>query len=1054
MKRLLLLLCLLSITFLSFGQRNIKGIVTDNSGEPLIGANIVAKGTELGTITDIDGSYSINIPGNVSILTFTYTGFTPRDIPIENLTEINVTMEEGVSIQEVVVTALGIQRSKRALGYSVTTVEKKMIEERPQSDIGRILQGKVPGVNINAVSGISGTGTNINIRGYTSISGNTQPLFIVDGVPFNSSTNSVSSGGGSATQNFTTGGQATPSRFIDIDPNNIENVSVLKGLAATVLYGDQGRNGVILVTTKTGNKKFKAPSVNFSTSLFGNQVASLPEWQNTYGGGFQQVGGPVFFSNWGARFDQLKETAHPFSLLSDATLRAAFPQFQGTNAPYQAYPDNVNDFFRTGLISNTSFAVNGGTDKFNYSANLGFANEQGFIENNDFQKLNLGLGANVAISNKITLSTSFQFSNFDQRTPPLSAGQGNNANNFPSVFANVMFTNRNNDLQGWPFESPVDNRSVYYRSGNDIPNPLWIRKYYRATDFVNRLFSSNSINFKLTPRVDLNYKIGLDTYSELQELKLQKGSPAVPNGLYRTANQSNTIYDHTVTLNYQKPVGTSLGYSVKVGGNMRNDKFRQDAIISQQQLAFGLMRHSNFLSVAANDFTIEQTRMGVFGNAILDFKEWIFVDLAGRYDWTSTVEKENRTIFYPSASLSFIPTTLFPALESPALGYLKLRVGLGQSAGFPNPYNTRNVLDQDARAFIDGGGTTFTTHSISNNLGNPNLKPEIHSELEAGIEARILRNRVSIDFTVYNRTTNDLITSALLDPSTGFNSTTINIGKLRNKGIELGISGTPVKVGNFEWEAFLNYSRNIPTIEELSSSLKSIQIAGFGGALGNYAEVGQPFNIIKGTKWRKNEQGQRLTDANGNFLTTPTAEIMGDPNPKFLSSMNNTFSFKNFSLSALVEYRHGGVIYSSTAITSLGRGTSKDTEFDREQSFILPGVKADGTPNDVQISTAGVYFNNIFFFGNEGAIYDGTSLKLREVALSYSLPKSLLKNGAIKGATISLSGNNLWHKAFNFPKYMNFDTDLAGLGVGNGIGFDLLVSPTSKRFGGSIRLNF
>ena len=1055
MKRLFLSVCLLGSTILMFGQRTINGKVTDNGGEALIGANIVAKGTEIGTVTDIDGTYSINVPGEVIILTFTYTGFSPKDVAIENLTEINVILDEGVAIQEVVVTALGIQRSRRALGYSVTNIDKKLIEERPQTDVGRILQGKVPGVNITAVSGVSGTGTNINIRGYTSISGNTQPLFVVDGVPFNSNTNAVSAtGNNAANQNFTTGGQSTPSRFIDIDPNNIQNVSVLKGLAATVLYGDQGRNGVILITTRTGNKKFNAPYVSLSTSLFANQVASLPDWQNTYGGGFQNVGNAAFFSNWGGKFGTVADYPIPVSVLVDPTLRAAFPEYAGVKTPYQAYPDNVDDFFRTGLVSNSSLGISGGTDKMNYTFSLGYADEEGFIENNDLSKLNLGLGTNVAISSKLSLSTSFQFSNFDQRTPPLSSGQGNNANDFPSVFANLMFANRSNDLSGWPFESPVDNRSVYYRSGNDIPNPYWIRKYYSVTDKVNRLFNSTTLAYQLSDRLNLSYKVGLDTYNELQETKFEKGSPARPNGLYRTANQDNTIWDHTLSASYRNPVGATFGYSALVGGNMRNDRFRQDAIFSEQQLAFGLMRHSNFLSQSASDFTVEQTRMGVFGNATFDYKEWAYLDLAGRYDWTSTVEKENRTIFYPSASFSFIPTTLFPGLESNALGYLKLRIGIGQSAGFPSPYNTRNTLAQNARGFIDNGGNVFTSQAVSDVLGNPNLKPELHSEIEFGIESRMLKNRLSMDLTLYNRTTQDLITSAPLDPSTGFTSTTINLGKLRNKGIELGLTGSPIKSGDFEWEMFLNYSRNLPVIEELSSSLESVQISGFGGALGNYAEVGKPFNIIKGTKWRKNELGQRLVDANGNFLTTPTAEVIGDPNPEFMSSMNNTLTYKGLSLSALLEYRHGGVIYSATSITSLGRGTSKDTEFDREQSFILPGVKSDGTPNTNQITAATLYFSNIFFFGNEGAFYDGSTIRLREVSLSYSLPKTWLKTGPIKGATFSFSGNNLWYKALNFPKYMNFDTDVAGLGVGNGIGFDFLVSPSSRRFGGTLKLTF
>lgn len=1062
MKKHLLALTLVVFAVVSaIGQRTITGKVTDKKGEALIGANILIKGTATGTVADVEGNYSITAPSGESTLVVSYTGYVTQEILTTASNTIDVVLEESAQqLNEFVVTAQGIRREKKALGYAVSTVDEGLIADRPQADVGRVLQGKVPGVNITSTSGVSGTGTNITIRGYSSITGSVQPLFVVDGVPFNSNTNSRAG--------FTGGGQSASSRFLDLDPNNIESISVLKGLAATVTYGDQGRNGVILVTTKSGSKKSRKAEFNLTQSYFTN-TAHLPRYQNDYVGGFQQNLG-YFFSNWGPTLNEAKIypsqntnaalTNHPYAFLSNAALKAGQADYVASVSPYtmQVFPDNVNDFFRAGAIANTSLNVTGGAENISYNLSAGYLNEQGYIPENGLKKINLGLGINAKLSKKLSANTSFTFANTDQYSPPLSSGTGNNANDFPSVLANVLYTPRQVDLMGWPYEDPVSGASVYFRSGNDIPNPRWVLKNYKTTGVVNRIFSATTFNYEIAKNFNLLYKVGLDTYSEDQEFQLNQGGVQFPTGAYFTRNITNTIWDNSVILSFStNPLFEKLTIAAKVGGNLRNDLYKEDGVSSQNQLARSLFRHNNFIDNVGFDRIEEQTRMGVFGEVTFDYSNFLYLNFAGRNDWTSTVEPENRRIFYPSASLSFVPTSAFSGLEGGFVNFLKLRAGVGTSAGFPSPYRTRNILSQSARGWLNTAGAALQTHSVDNLLGNPNLKPELHTEYEGGVEAKFFDNRLGIDFTLYRRVTRDLITDAPLDAATGYTRTFINIGKIENKGIELSATITPVKTKNFNWDVTLTYSRNTPKVLDLGGTLTEVQIAGFTG-LGNFAIVGKPFNIIKGSGVRRNDQGQPLIDAGGYLQATATPIVLGDPNPAFISSMINGFSYKGLTFDFMLSYRHGGAIYSSTAGALMGRGLTEDTGlsagYDRAQTFIFPGVKADGSPNDIQVTASDVGFNNLYFFVDEGRIYDGTTIRLQEVSLSYALPAKLISKTPFKAISLGVSGSNLWYRAPNIPKGLNFDTDNLGLGVGNGLGFEFLTGPSARRIGGTLKMTF
>ncbi|PZV83465.1 TonB-linked SusC/RagA family outer membrane protein [Algoriphagus aquaeductus] len=1055
-------------------QRVITGkVISEEDGLGLPGATVLVKGTTVGTTTDLDGNFSISVPAGSDVLIFSFVGLKAKEEVIGNRSVVNVTLTTDASqLSEVVVTAIGIEREKKALGYAVTSVDNSQLENRPEADVARVLQGKVPGVNITSTNGMSGSGTNMVIRGYSSATGSNQPLFVVDGVPFNTNTN--------AQNGFTQGGATTSSRFLDIDPNNIESMSVLKGLSATVLYGDQGRNGVILITTKSGASKRKAAEVTLNQSVFTNKAASLPTYGQIYGNGFQQAPG-FFFSNFGPRMDTGLTINHPYATSSVAAIRNAFPQFWvngvvgGTPVQYEykAYKDPSEIFFRTGLIKNTSLQVAGGSDKTGYTASFGYTDEEGFVPGNNLQKYNFGLGLNSAITDKLSVNSSFTFAITNLQSPPANASFGSGSA-IPSVFGHVLFTPRSVDLENLPFENPVDRSSVYFRGGNDITNPNWLVRYYKNTSDVNRFFNSTSLNYDFNDNFSMTYRLGLDTYSETQEIMYNRGGAtanlATRNGYYRTININNTIWNQDLILNWKKDFSEKFGMSALLGANSRFDDYEQSGIASQGQLAFGLFRHSNFRTSASSDaysggtlnYIQQERRYGIYTNVTLDYSDFLFLNLSARNDWTSTVEQPNRSILYPGGSVSFIPTTAFD-WRSSTLNDLKLRLGYGTSAGYPNPYNTRNVLVQNARAF-DRDGTVTTTHSVSNILGNPNLKPELHGELEFGVEGVMFNNKLRFDLSLYEKNTRDLITQAPIDPATGFTSTAINIGKIRTRGAEFQATVTPVSTASgFEWNSTVNWGLYRSIVMELGGGLEEVIVAGFTNDVANFAIPGQPFNIIKGTGFDRAPDGQPIILSNGVHKPTNELVILGDPNPAWTGSWINSFSFKGFTLSAMMEYRHKGVIYSNTVTATLARGVTKDPVADREMTFIMPGVRQDGTnadgspryiPNDYQITASDYFFSGYQGATDEPNVFDGSMVRLREVSLSYALPNTLMSKTPFKRASLALSGTNLWFLALNFPPNMNFDVDVLGTGVGNGLGFDFVTGPSSKRLGGTLTLTF
>ncbi|MAT54986.1 MAG: SusC/RagA family TonB-linked outer membrane protein [Saprospirales bacterium] len=1056
MKRLSLaiMLALMSISAM-LAQRTVSGTVTDTKGEPLIGVSIFARGTSVGTVTDIDGTYSLNVPEGVNTLVFSYTGFETKEVSLGASNVIDVQMEEAVEqLSEVVVTGLGIRKEKKALGYGVTTLDQSALELRPEADVARVLRGKVPGVDITSTSGLAGSGTNVIIRGYSSITGTNQPLFVVDGVPFNSDTR--------ADQGVLAGAASASSRFLDLDPNNIAEVSVLKGLSATVLYGEAGRNGVILITTKNGasrdlNKKFE---VTVDQSFFANDIASLPDDQDAYGNGFWNTASAAF-SNWGAPFDQPGKYGvaedgtirHPYDR---AALNAVFPQYVGARYPYKAY-DNLQNFFQTGLISNTSVNIaNRLSEGTSINFNYGYRNEEGFVPLSKYKKNTFGLGINTRLSNQIGVRTTLNFVRSDRVAPPTGTSTSSNPNDGASLFSNVFYTPRSVDLNGLEWENPLDHSSIYYRGGNDIQHPYWTLHNTKNSELVNRFFGTLTFDYSLTDWLTLTYRYGLDTYAQRNRYAINKGGRQVPDGLLETRERINTIHDHNASLSINKDLNEDWNLDAVLGTNLRADIYNFTGTYSTQQFVFGLQDHGNYIEHSNDSYFEEESLLGAYLSATLGYRRFLYLNLQGRNDWTSTLEKDNRTLFYPSASLSFIPTEVFTDMTSGGvIDYLKIRVGYGTSAGYPNPYQTRNTLGLTTREFVTNSNAVINTNSVSDFFARADLAPELHREAEIGIEGRFFRNRFGIDLSLYQKKSEDLIIELDLDPSTGFDLSTVNAAKITNKGIELGMDVTPIKTRNLSVTLNGNFTTNENTVDEIFPGIDQIAIVGIFTTLGSYAIPGQPYGLIQGEKIKRDDNGNLLVLSSGLYDVSSDLQVLGDPNPDFNLNGGISINYKDIvTFNALLTYVEGGAIYSTLPSTLMGRGILQETDFDRFIPLIAPGVKADGTPNDVQITSTDHYWQNGGVFIDEMRTYDGSYLKLREISVSFALPKSVLDNTPFGSASLTFSGQNLWFRAYGFPKGANFDPEVLSTGVGNARGFEMMNVPTAKQVGGTLRLTF
>ncbi|RDY59369.1 SusC/RagA family TonB-linked outer membrane protein [Flagellimonas nanhaiensis] len=1058
-----LLLCVFTSALAQ--EKNVSGNVTDENGLPLPGVSVIVVGTSNGTQTDFDGNY--NITASVGqILRFSYIGQKTEERTVGSSSIINLSMQEDAqALEEVVVTAQGVKREKKALGYAVTTLKGEDISERPETDVARALSGQVAGVNILGGSGLAGSGANITIRGFSTMTGSNQPLIIVDGVPFSNDTNETS------TFSTSESGNNSASRLLDLDPNNISSLSVLKGLSATVLYGEQGRNGVILITTKAGSGSLSQSKleVSVSSSYFVEKISSTPDYQNRYGNGWQQSLGKAF-SNWGAELDG-QQILHPYSgnaynsvQQGGGSFDQSFPQFAGnTSYEYKAY-NSVDRFFRPGYTAINNINVSKSSEVGRFNLSYSNSEQKGFTPNNTLRRNNFSVGGTVKLSNNFTFNGTMSYANTAKRNPPnaASTGSSNVSSGGSGVFANVMYTPRSVDLMGLPFEDDL-HRSVYYRSNNSIQNPRWTAENEIDQEVSDRSFFSMSGTYNFNDKLSATWRTGFDGYNETAAFKVNKGGIYLPNGLYYESRYTGKIWDHSVILNYNNDFSDKVNLSLTAGANARRNTFTSSSVRYDKQLIYGSFFADNFEDRVGTSLYREQENVyGAYLSATLGINSFVYLNVAGRNDWSSTHESGNNSIAYPSASISFIPTSAFEGLQSKnGLNYLKLRLGYGSSANFANPYVTKDRLGVAAKAWLDSNGNPVNINgspiniadSGSNRLGNSNLKPELVSEIELGMDLKAFNNRFGLEASVYTKEATDQILDKRLDPSSGYTVTAVNAGKLETKGFEAGFNITPILSDNFRWNFIANFDAYESTVAELPGGEEDqLFLSGPFSNLGNFAIQGQPFNVMMGNKIQRDNDGNPIVGADGLYLEEDQIGILGDPNPDWQGTLINTLSYKNFTFGMQWNYQHGGDMYSATAATLTIRGLAGETDFDRSIPVVAPGVKQDGTTNDIQITANDHYWENLGI--SEFRIWDATHLRLREVSLSYSLSKKALDKTPFGDITITAIGNNLWFKAFNFPDSINFDPAVSSEGVGNSRGFDLLTGPTAKRYGLTVRASF
>ena len=1067
----ILTLLLAFVVQLTFAQeKTISGTVSDNSGLPLPGVNIIVKGTSNGTQSDFDGNYTVNANVGQSLV-FSYVGFNSVERAVTAATS-NISLqltEDAESLEEVVVTALGIKKEKKALGYAVSSIKEEAIKDNPETDLTRVLQGKTAGIEITTQNGISGSANKVIIRGMNSFSGNNNALYVIDGVPYSNDTN--------ASGDFVDGNSGS-SRSFDIDPNNIENIDILKGLAATTLYGTDGRNGVILITTKTGSTKniSAKQEVNISTSYFFNEVASLPDYQDKYGGGFDQAFG-WFYSNWGpgfyeeglggwgsdAAFDENGTLAHPYS--TSAFLGANYPDYQALyeGARYDWKPRNsVEQFFKTGGVSSISANFKGRSEdnKFNYGMAFGQVEDEGFTPGNKVTRTNLTVSGGAKLTNKLNVRGSMTYTKTNFKTPPVAASFGSSTfGSGSSIFGDLYYTPRSIDFYELPYEAP-DGSSIYYRDDNAIQHPLWTIQNAKFSQNVNRLNGFASLDYNFNDNINLRYQGSIDTYSENNVNKQNRGGRTgdlvTDSGFYSTWNNTNLISDHNLVLsgNNYSFLNDNLGFNFMAGATSRNRKFDRIGIDSFGQQVFDFFNHEGFTDYGYIEYHEERNIVGLYGQLSFDVNNWVFLNLSGRQDWVSNTSKNN-TLFYPSASMSFIPTSAFKGMKSDkGINYMKLRVGYGTSANFSSGYPTATGLSLNTQGWLDE--TENTTNSF---VGNPNIKPELFAEVEYGVEMKLF-SRVNLDLTYFTRITEDLIIDNNPIPlSTGAGFTSTNVGEIKSWGIEaeLGLDVLKRSEG-FNWNVNVNFFANESEVTDIGDN-DILIYAGFTN-LGNGARVGYPLGAMFGSRIARDEDGNLLVDGVGNYLADQVDEdgvlpFIGDPNPDFVMNYTNTFEYKGLSLGFAINHTSGGDIYSTTTATLMGRGLTTDTE-NRLSTYILPGININtGLPNDIQINNSNFYFDNGFASpADELSVYDGSVVRLREVNVAYSLPSKLLNKTPFGKVTIKASAFNMWYNAYNTPDGVNFDPNTTGLGAGNGQGFEFLTGPSSKRYGMSVNLSF
>lgn len=1050
---------------ISWAQSTVSGQVSDEDGEALEGVAVVARGTNTGAFTNEEGKYSLEVPSGITTLVFRYVGKLDQAVEITGGT-INVTMQANdIYLDEVVVTALGIKREERSLGYAVQEISGDDASYVRDQNVVSSLSGKISGVQVISTSGAQLGGTaKIRIRGANGLGGG-NPLFVVDGTPMSNSNFGANRGGGVDYGNLAQ----------DINPDDIESISVLKGPAATALYGNRASEGAIVITTKTGGNR-RGLGISINSSIQFDNVYILPDYQNEYAGGYTQdylrYTDPVDNQEYNVLNYAADESWGP-KIDGTTMYRPWYSWFPGDDYGKQvamtAQPNNVRDFYETGITYNNNVAFSGGNE--NNSFRLSYSNIQqtGVVPNSSLDRNNLNLNVSSKLSDKLTVSSSLNFAITEGAGRPsfgYSSRAGNVAQNFNQWWQRQVdidqlrdYRNPDGTFRSWNIRSPENLRPLYWDS------PFFTVFENVPTDKRDRYFGNITLAYEVTDHITVRGIVRRDKYTQRIESRIATGG--LGQDFYDEFVAEGLEDNYEVLGTYDNDFG-DLSVNINVGGNIRKNNYHSNYMAT----AGGLNAPNLFNIKASTDrpststFISEKVVRSIYGLASLGWRDMLYLDFSLRNDWSSALPVNNNSYLYPSVSSSFVFSELWG--QNDIFSYGKLRLSFAQTGSDVGAYATNSVYNSGTPY---GSTSSFT---LPNQLVNEELRPALSSAYEAGIDLRFFNNRVGLDVTVYQQVNIDQILSITVPGSSGYSSALINAGNITSKGVEVSLNATPVKTDNFQWDMNLNWARNRSEVIELSDDLENQRLDGWGwGGLSVNAPVGEEWGTLRGRGYKEFQ----ATDASGNEIDHPSNGMpivdedgfvsennksLGTILPEFTGGFRNTLVFKGIEVTAFVEFQKGGQFHSVTKMFNAYSGLSDETVGNNDLGNPLRdpldqggGVKVEGVNEEGEATSTYVeaqsYFSGNLFALNEHWIYDQSYVKLRELRVGYTIPKKMLGNSPIQDLSISLIGRNVWLIHSNVD---GIDPSEITPGSNSFVFQENGILPATRSFGVNLRLGF
>lgn len=1011
--------------------RKITGVVSEANNEPVIGATVLVKGTNVGTATDIDGKFTLDIPSNGKILVVSYIGYDPQEVAITNASQYNIVLTgTNIALEEVVVTALGIKREKKALGYSVQDVKGDALIENRTSNIATSLNGKIAGMNVSSTS-IPGGSNRIVIRGNNSISGNNMPLVVVDGIPFDNSQGVD----GVSTNSWGTGFSDTGDGLSMLNPDDVENISVLKGPSATALYGSRGGNGVILVTTKKGQSGKTLVSYNSNFSF--ENVMIQPELQNEFGQGADGKFNTTSRNSWGPKMG---------TVVTDWT---------GQNRPLEARNNNYSDFMDTGTAWTNSLDVTGSTAKMNYRVGVSNSTRKGVIPNNNLSKTNFSVRAGGEIFKHLTLDAKLNYT--------YQKGEGRpefSASGFNPIFA-LIYTPRSINLHEMKDIFDADGKIIdWYPSPlTVVNNPYALTHLTGNKDITNRTNGFASLTYEITDWMKAMVRFGGDTYGKKTEKWIRHGlvsSAGYDKGRFAAGQSNMAEYntDFLISAQKDKIAGSRFSGSLSFGGNLMNRQYNSLFAVAEGLNIPELYTIQNGQTKTTTTYKSEKEVQSLYGLGQLSWDNYLFFDVTVRNDWSSTLPKNNRSFFYPSFSLGWVVTdmlTKFKVNVPQWISYGKVRASYAEAGNDTDPYQLMSVLSTVSN--MAGGLMGVVEPSTK---ANAELKPEIIKSMEFGADIRFFDNRLGFDVTYYDKRAFNQIISMPSSITSGYSAKFINAGRVDNWGWELQVSAVPVRTKDWNWNAWINFAKNSSEVVELTEGIESITLAQpMGQNCYVRAKVGEPYGQIYTNDYKYDDNGNRLVGNDGKFITDATLRATGNMNPDWTAGVGSTIRWKNLSFGFLIDVRYGGDVYLQSMMRMQSNGQTIETAAGREEFYtsgkglISQGINVNtGQPNTVELNPT-AYWGQ--FYGNIGNyIYDTTNVRLRELNLSWILPNKWFNQTIISGIKVSAVANNV---CFLYNKLPGFDPECT-YSTGNGQGIETAALPSTRSFGFNLNVTF